>query len=368
MPSIVVTIISFILIIGLVIFIHEFGHFIVAKKNNVGVVEFSIGFGPKIFSWVKNGTRYSVKWIPFGGYCMMLGDESMMPDGSGDDIVNDEEKAFSKKPLLVRAAVILAGPVFNFLLALLFAFLLAAFVGTTTSEVGGIAKGYPAEEAGLKKGDIITKLDHTSVHMFKDITLYMTMHEGEEISVTYKRNGEKLVTTLVPKYSEEDGRYLIGINATERRKLNVGEVFEYGWYDFAYNTGVVIKSLGMLFTGKASLNDLSGPVGMAGVVNEIVEDVKQDTEGESFFTRLYYLLMNLMSFTLLISANLGIMNLLPIPGLDGGKLLLFLVEGISGKPLNKKAEMIVTLIGVGLLILLMVVVFFNDIRKVFFHV
>ncbi len=363
----VISIIAFILVIGLVIFIHEFGHFLLAKRNGIGVVEFSIGLGPKMFSWVKNGTKYAVKWIPFGGYCMMLGNETVLPGDATEEVVQDDEHAFNKKPLLARIAVILAGPFFNFILALVLAILLAALVGTTTTKIGSVAKGYPAQSAGLKAGDEITKLDHTRVHLFKDITLYMTMHEGEEIEITYKRGGETRTTKLVPVYDETEKRYLIGITAEPRNEhLNAWEVFKYGWYDFAYNTGVVIKSLGMLVTGKASFNDLSGPVGIAGVVNEIVTEVGEDTKEEGFWTKVYWLIVNLMSFTVLISANLGIMNLLPIPGLDGGRFLFLIVEGIRGKPLDKKAEGIVTLIGFGLLLLLMVAVFFNDIRKVFF--
>ena len=366
--SVVVTVLSMIVILGLVIFIHEFGHFLLAKKNDVGVVEFAVGLGPKLFSWVKKGTRYSIKLIPFGGYCMMLGDENTLPDESGEDVVNDDEHAFNKKPLLVRIAVIAAGPIFNFALALLFAVVLTAMIGTTPSKIAATIQDYPAAEAGLKAGDEIVKLDHTRVHLFKDIQLYMALHEGEEIKITYRRGGETFETTLKPVYDEEEGRYLIGILMPERtRDLNVFEVLKYGWFDFAYNTKVVFKSLGMLFTGKASLNDLSGPVGMAGVVNDIVNEVGEDTKNEPFLTKAYWLIVNLMNFIVLLSANLGIMNLLPIPGLDGGRLLLLIVEGIRRKPLDKKAERIVTLIGFGLLLLLMVVVFFNDIRKVFFH-
>ena len=416
----VVSIIAFILIIGLVIFIHEFGHFLAAKRHKVGVIEFSIGLGPKMFSFVRKGTRYSVKWIPFGGYCMMQGDESFLAEGAlSDDSksgrktmaekavvqnveieteggkpeevtgeetpavpeteakeelkteektdIGDDEHAFNKKSVWVRILVIAAGPLFNFLLALVLAIVLIAMVGTTTTELGAVAGSYPAEEAGLRAGDVITKLDHTNVHLFKDITLYMAMHSGEALEVTYVRGNETKTTTLTPRYSEEDGRYLIGIMAKNRQDhLNIGEVLKYGWYEFSYNTGVVIKSLGMLFTGKASFNDLSGPVGMAGMVNEIVEGVEQDTEGEPFWTKVYWILVNLISFTVLISANLGIMNLLPIPGLDGGRLIFLIIEAIRGKPVPKKHEGIVTLIGFALLLLLMVAVFFNDIRKVFF--
>ncbi len=371
----VISILAFILIIGILIFIHELGHFLAAKKNGVGVVEFSIGFGPKMFSFVRKGTRYSVKWIPFGGYCMMLGDETFLVGDTASEaagegtVVNDDEHAFSKKSVWVRIAVIAAGPVFNFILALVLAVLLTAMVGATTTKLGSVAEDYPAVEAGLQAGDEITKLDHTSVHLFKEITLYMAMHSGETLNVTYVRDGKTYETTLVPKWSAEENRYLIGITSAGRQEnLAFFDVLKYGWYEFGYNTGAVIKSLGMLFTGKASFNDLSGPIGMAGMVNDIVDAVDQDTEGESFWTKFYWTFVNLLSFMTLISANLGVMNLLPIPGMDGGRLIFLFIEAIRGKPIEKKKEGIVTLIGFGILILIMVAVFFNDIRKVFFHV
>ncbi len=369
MISKIISFIAFLLIIGLVIFIHEFGHYILAKKNGVGVVEFSIGMGPSIFSWVKNGTKYAVKWIPFGGYCMMLGDQTFVQDieADGEEIVGDEEHAYSNKPVWVRIAVIAAGPIFNFVLAFVLALLLTGMIGTTTTEIGALSPGYPAEAAGLQPGDVITKLDHTNVRLFKELSLYLTMHEGEEIEVTYVRNGKKCTTTLVPKYSEEEGRYLIGIvSSGTKSHLNAAEVLKYGTYEFGYNTGIVIKSLGMLFTGKMGVNDLSGPVGMAGMVNEIVEDVQEDTKGESIWTTAYWILVNLISFSTLISANLGVMNLLPIPAMDGGRLIFLFWEAITGKPVAKKKEGIVTVVGFVLLALLMIFVFFNDIRKVFF--
>lgn len=369
--STVVSILCFIIIIGLVIFIHEFGHFLIAKKNGIGIVEFAVGMGPDIFSWVKDGTKYSVKWIPFGGYCMMLGEEGFLPDvdAEGEETVMDPEKAFTAKPVWVRIAAIAAGPIFNFLLALLLSVLLAALVGETTSRIGAIAPGYPGEEAGLQAGDVITKIDRTKMHFFKDISLYMTLHEGEEVRIEFIRDGEKMETHLYPKYDEEEGRYLIGIMSGPREEnLGIGDVLKYGFLDLGYNTKIVIKSIGMLFTGKASVNDLSGPVGMAGMVNDIVEEVAEDTKEESFWTTFYWTLINLMNFALLISANLGVMNLIPIPGMDGGRLIFLLIELVRGKPVEKKKEGIVTIVGFIFLLLLMLFVFFNDIRKVFFGV
>jgi len=367
--STVISILSSVFIIGLVIFIHEFGHYLLAKKNGIGVVEFSVGIGPALHTFVKNGTKYAIRCLPFGGYCMMLGAESFVPDTDteGEELVMDEELSFSNKPVWRRIAAIVAGPAFNLLLGLFLALLLTALVGVTTSRVGYVSEDYPAYEAGLRAGDRIVKLDKTRVSLFSDITLYMTMHEGEEVEITFERDGERMVTTLTPKYNEEEDRYLIGITADYREEdLNVLEVVRYGFSTLRYNMSVVIKSLGMLFTGKTGIGDLSGPVGMAGVVNDIVTEVKEDTKDESSWVTFYWTFINLMNFTLLITANLAVMNLLPVPGMDGGRLLFLLLEAVRGKPVEKKREGIVTIAGFILLFILVIFVFFNDIRKVFF--
>ena len=364
--STAVSIISLIIILGLLIFIHEFGHYIVAKKNGVGVVEFAIGVGPAIFSWIRNETKYSVRWIPFGGYCMMLGEDQYFPDpaADGEAVELDDDRAFSKKSVWVRIAVILAGPMFNFLLALVLAIVMTALIGATTTKIGGVSPGYPAEAAGLKAGDEITKLDGRRMHIFSDVSLYIALHEGEALDVTYKRDGETHETTITPVYDEQAKRYYIGIGSAPRQeKLNALEIVKYGWYEFAYDTGVVFKSLGMLFSGKAGLNDLSGPVGMAGIVDDIVTEVADDTKNESFWTTAYWVIINLISFTVLISANLGVMNLLPIPALDGGRFLFLIIEAVRRKRIPPEKEGFVHLVGMGLLLILMAFVMYNDITK-----
>ena len=358
--------------IGLVIFIHELGHFLVAKRNGVGVTEFSIGMGPCIRSWVKNGTKYCLRVLPLGGYCQLLGQEAYfdtdVDEAESDEIVSDEEHAYSNKSVLRRISIIAAGPIFNFMLALILSVIVIALTGFTPSAISGVAEGYPAQEAGLQAGDEIVRLNNERMHFFKEVSLYLTLHEGEDVTVTYIRNGETHTAELKPVYNEEEGRYLIGItSAAPRACSNAGEIFRYGFYDFTYNCGLVIKSLKILFSGKGSLNDLSGPVGIANTVNDIVVEVQEDTAGEGFFVTVYWVFLNLLNFAAFISANLGIMNLLPIPALDGGKLLLLFVEAVRGKPLSRKTEGIITVIGVVLMLLLVAVVFFNDIRKVFFR-
>ena len=163
----VISIICFIFMIGLVIFIHELGHFLVAKRNGVGVTEFSIGMGPCIRSWVKNGTKYCLRVLPLGGYCQLLGQEAYfdtdVDEAESDEIVSDEEHAYSNKSVLRRISIIAAGPIFNFMLALILSVIVIALTGFTPSAISGVAEGYPAQEAGLQAGDEIVRLNNESL-------------------------------------------------------------------------------------------------------------------------------------------------------------------------------------------------------------
>ncbi|MBO7364513.1 MAG: site-2 protease family protein [Lachnospiraceae bacterium] len=364
--NIVLSVILFILVIGLLIFIHELGHFLVAKRNGIGVVEFSIGMGPLLHSWTSKGTRFSLRWLPFGGYCMLLGSETYFDD-EADETVSDDAHAYKNKPVWQRIAVTVAGPLFNFILAFLLGVLLTAMIGAQTSDLGTVYADYPAGRAGLQAGDRIVRLGNENIHLFKEISLYISLHQGEVLDVTYERDGVRHTTQLTPEYDEEYGSWLIGIGSAARlSNMSFPQILQYGAYEFGYGVSAVFKSLGLMVTGRASINDLSGPVGIAGQVNTIVSEVQKDTEGESIFVTAFWILVNMINFAIIISANLGVLNLLPVPGLDGGKLLLLVIEAIRGKPLNKKVEGIVMIVGIVLLLGLMAVVLVNDIRKVFF--
>ncbi len=377
-------ILAFILIIGLVIFIHEFGHFFLAKRNGVQVLRFAVGIGPTLFSKKKNGTEYAINLIPFGGYCLLAGDEAIAllsetekTEDEREDRGEDEESVpaftverdryFSERPVFARIAIIAAGPLFNFLLALLLAILLVSMIGASTAKLVGVSEGTPAEAAGLREGDTIVKLNDTRIYLFEDLTMFFSFHEGEPVTVTYERDGERFSAEMVPVYDEEYERYMIGIYGGGRETdLGFFRTVKYGFHEFRYNCSLVIKSLGLLLRGKASVNDLSGPVGMAGLITDLVTEVSEDTKEEPLSEQIYWIFINLLNFTVLISANLGVMNLLPIPAMDGGRLLFLLAEAVCRKPINKKAERIITAVGMGFLVLLMIFVFFNDIRKVFF--
>lgn len=359
------SLLCFLIIFSLVVFVHEFGHFLLAKKNGIGVVEFSIGMGPNIYSWVKNGTRYSIKWIPFGGACQMLGDDNGIPDP--DEVVSDDLHAFNNKPIWARISVIAAGPIFNFILAFLLAVIVISFAGTDKSIVQNVMEGYPVEAAGIQPGDEIVKINGESIHFYREILLYLQLNPGKTLNVEYIRDGERYRATIQPEWSEEENSYLMGIQGYAGLRYEVGalQTLKYSLYEVKYNIVTTFKSLGMLFTGKASINDLSGPVGIAEFVDDIVDDVVQNTQEQSFGDKAMTMFLTLANFVILISANLGVMNLLPIPALDGGRLVFLFIEAVRGKPISKEKEGMVHIIGFVLLMVLMVVVLFNDVRKIF---
>lgn len=356
--------ICFLLVFCLVVSFHEFGHFLLAKKNGIGVIEFSVGMGPDIASFYRNGTKYSIKWIPFGGACILQGDEAgMMQEEEG----LDPQKAFLSKSVWARISVVLAGPVFNFILAFILSVIIISIAGTDRSYIQDVMDGYPTQQAGIQAGDEIVKINGSSIHFYREILLYLNMHPGESLDVTYKRDGELYETTIVPKWSEEDQCYYMGIVGSTglRYETTPLQTLQYGVYEVKYYIVSVFSSLKMLVTGQASVNDLSGPVGIAGYVDDIVDEVVEDTKDTSIWDTILYLFLNLANFSVLVSANLGVMNLLPIPAIDGGKLLFMIIEVLKGSPVDRNKEAMVHVIGMVLLLILMVVVMFNDIRKFF---
>ena len=378
-------IIATIFILGILVFVHEFGHFIIAKRNGVHVVEFSIGFGPNIWSKSIRGTKYSIKWIPFGGACQMLGGDMGLMDMEDEEyaktIMGMEGKLFTDKSVWARMAILFAGPLFNFLLAFVFAIILFTFAGVDTPRVGKTIEGYPAEAAGLQAGDVIYSVNGHRILTQRDLSLYMqfTYKEGP-LTVVFEREGEKHTVELVPMEQTQEmadeeraqlsqnsanasddqpatRRMLIGFQYMGREDVGALRILRLSGHEVVYWMRVTFKSLGMLFTGKASVNDLSGPVGITSVVGETVKETKEDGAG--------MVLLNLLNLTILLSVNLGVMNLLPIPALDGGRLLFCFIEVIRRKPVSKEKEAYVTIAGVLFLLALMIFVLFNDIRKLF---
>ncbi len=353
------TIILFIIVFGLVVISHELGHFLIGRKNGIRVVEFAVGMGPTLFSFMAGGTKCSLKLLPFGGACMFEGEDGL----EGENGISEERAeagegvAFTEAGVWARIATVFAGPFFNFILAFLVAVVLCVFTGVDLPVVGSVMEGSAASEAGLRQGDVITKIGHEPIHFYREVSIISELNQGETMEITYERNGEKAVTTLAPQYSEEDGRYYMGItNSLEYLECNSLQVFQYGFYEVEYWVKLTYKSLAMLVKGKVSKDDMAGPVGIAQVVGESY-DLAEKNYGTS------YAILTMLKIVVLLSVNLGIMNLLPIPALDGGRLVFMLVEVVRGKPVPPEKEGMVHFAGLVVLMVLMVFIMYNDIMR-----
>ncbi len=363
-------IILFVIIFCVVVVAHEFGHFIIAKANGIHVVEFSIGIGHTLLHFVKGDTKYSLKLLPIGGACMFEGEDSLNgldkeegdEDGKGDEGIKEElgtlkkSGAFPDAPVWARIATVVAGPVFNFVLAFVLSAIIVASIGSDLPVIGTVGEGTAASEAGLMAGDEIVEINGKNIHLFREISLEAMLNEGEPVNIVYEREGQRTAVTLEPKYSQKDGRYYYGIAPMNGyTKFNLLGVAKYSFYEVKYWIDTTIRSLGMLVTGRAGIKDMSGPVGMVDAVDTIYTESKQDGA--------FYVWLNMLNFAILLSANLGVLNLIPFPALDGGRLLFLIIEAIRRKPIPPEKEGIFHFVGFALLMLLMVVVMYNDIAR-----
>lgn len=348
----VINVIIALLVFSAIIFFHELGHFLLAKKNGIYVQEFAVGMGPTLFSFTKAETKYSLKAIPMGGYCMMLGED--------EDVL--DEHSFSTKSVWARISVVIAGPVFNFLLAFTLAIVLMAMVGFDSPTISDFSENSPAKEAGVEVGDRITEYNGHTVYNFREILIYTQFNQtGEPITLTVDRNGEEKEITFTPE--KTDSGYLMGIYAGARVKGNVWETLKYSAYELRYNIKSTFLSLEYLITGKLGVNNLSGPVGIVSMMSDTIDQAKESAEGDTSIAILN-IVLNMINFCIMLSANLGVMNLLPFPALDGGRTVLLLFEAIFKKKLPAEKEAWINTAGFILLIGLMVVVMFQDIFKI----
>lgn len=333
-----ITLISSLVVFLLVVMLHEFGHFTVAKLSGIKVNEFSIGMGPKLFQKQKGETAYSLRALPIGGYVAMEGEEERSHD----------PRSFNNAPILKRMAVVLAGAFMNFILAFLAFTIIFSIVGYGSNEIDTVIKDSPAEIAGIKAGDKIIEIDKIKTKDIYEINALIRDKKDEEINLKINRNGENLEINLKPKYSEENKMYLIGI--TSKLKHSFFKSIELGAKRTGEMSLMILKSLKMIFDGSFKMEYLSGPVGVVQMIG---------SESSKGF-------LNFLQILALISVNLGVFNLLPIPALDGGKFLFLLIEALRGKPINEKFEQGLSLIGISILFSLMIyVTIFNDIGRLF---
>jgi regulator of sigma E protease len=355
MSTVLYYIIPFIIVLGVLIFFHELGHFLIAKLCNVKVLKFSLGFGPKVMGKKMGETEYIISAFPLGGYVKMLGEEN------NEEIIPEEEhRSFSKQPVVARIAIAAAGPIFNFLLAfILFSgiFLISGYP-IMIPEVGQVRPDSPADKSRILKGDIIEYIDGKKINKWDDIKKFIEKSPHKDLHMVIIRGNKRISTIVSPKeeivkniFGEEIKSALIGIVASGNiKELQLGPfraLMEGGkktWELTALTVLTVVK----LFQGVIPLKTLGGPI----MIGQLTGDIAREN------------LSYLLPFMAVISINLAILNLLPVPVLDGGLILLFLIEIVIRKPLSIKKREMAQKIGFFLLVLLMVIVFYNDLVRI----
>ncbi len=346
----IVSVLIFFLIFGILVTSHEFGHFIIAKSSGIRVNEFFVGMGPTLWKKKKGETLYSIKLLPIGGACVFDGMDPVAEEKEGYD-----EHSFLNAPVWRRIATLFAGPFANFIIAYILAVILVSFAAWDFPVISKMTEDSAATEAGLLPGDKFISIDGEKVYMAGEVTMISQFAEGSPMDIVYERDGEIKKTTLVPKYDDEAGRYYMGIYLGEYGSIEGPEALKYAWYEVRYYFKTTYRSLALLIKGKLNKDDVSGPVGMVKIVDDTYEEVKP--------YGLSAVVLTMLSLTVLLSVNLGVMNLLPLPALDGGRLVFQFIEVIVGKPVPPEKEGFVHMVGMLALLGLMVFVLFNDITK-----
>ncbi len=343
------------IVLGVLIFFHELGHFAMAKAFGVGVEKFSLGFGPVILSKTIGRTEYCISALPLGGFVKMVGEQ---PDSEVEP--EDERFSFNNKPVYQRILIVAAGPVFNFFLAVVIFFAIFAFVGIMILKpvIGEVRTDSPAGKAGLQQGDRIVSIAGAPIDSWSDMAEQIGRSEGNSIDITVEREGGRRTMTLKPAsesvediFGEKHQRYVIGITAagtTETIRLNPLEAFKESVYRTYLIVELTVLSVVKMVQGAVSLKNLGGPIMIAQMAGEQVQNG----------------LINLLSFIALVSVNLGILNLLPVPVLDGGHILFFGIEAATGRPVSMRIRETAQQVGLFLLLMLMILVFYNDIMRI----
>ncbi len=343
----ILTIAAAVFVFGLLVLVHEFGHFITAKMTGMRVDEFAIGFGPKIISKKRGETIYSLRAIPLGGFNDIAG---MDPDNNPAG-----ERGFCAKPVISRMIVILAGAGMNFLLPIVLFFVIYATFGmaqpATEPIIGDVIEGMSAEKAGIKGGDEILSVDGQEVATWKDFTDKLrTVEAGQDVLIKYRRGDEISEVTLSPTYNEQEQRILIGVHSSiVYEEKTLPESFGLAIEHTKEITVMMLDSIAMLFREPEQTENLAGPIGIVQMSGQVAE--------RGFIP--------LLNFAALLSINLGIINLLPVPVLDGGHFVNLFIEAVRGKPLGSKAVAYTQRIGIALLLMLMLFATKNDLVRVF---
>ena len=349
--------IAFMVVLGVLIFFHEFGHFLIARLFGVGVEKFSLGFGPRLLGRRIGITDYRLSLIPLGGYVKMVGeepDEELAPGLAA--------QSFTHKSVLQRMLIVFAGPLFNIILAVVIFFVIALFAGVLILKpsVGAVKEGSPAFNAGFQKGDLITAIDGAAVTSWEEMADTIGHSGGRELEITVRRAEGELVLRAKPErmptqnlLGEEIQRYVIGVSSAGEvlsRKLGFVEAVLQSLRQTYAIAELMVVIVAKMITGAISFDTVGGPIMIAQMAGD------QARAGIS----------SLFQFIAVISVNLAVINLLPIPVLDGGHLLFFAIEAVKGRPVSTKVREIAQQVGMVVLIMLMILVFYNDITRLFF--
>lgn len=348
---------AFLVVLGILIFFHEFGHFLVARLFGVGVEKFSLGFGPRLFGRRIGLTDYRLSLIPLGGYVKMVGEE---PDEALDPGLIPQ--SFTHKSVLQRMLIVFAGPLFNILLAVVIFFAIGLFAGVLILKpsVGAVKEGSPAFVAGFEKGDLITAIDGAAIGSWEEMADTISRSGGRELAITVARaDGEVVLRARAERVAsknllgEEIQRYVIGVSSAGdvlSRKLGFFEAVAQSLRQTYAIAELMVVIVAKMITGSISFDTVGGPIMIAQMAGD------QARAGVS----------SLFQFIAVISVNLAVINLLPIPVLDGGHLMFFLIEAVKGRPVSTKVREIAQQAGMVVLIMLMIFVFYNDITRLFF--
>lgn len=367
-PGVLVSVLTFLLVLSIVVFVHEFGHFIVARWCGVAVKTFSIGFGREIFGRTDaKGTRWRVAWIPLGGYVKFVDDENAASQPSPEALASmtpaERSGAFQNKALWQRAAVVAAGPMANFLLAIAIYTAVNVTVGvrTITPRVGEVKADMPAAAAGMQPGDVITSVDGWNIEGFEDVQRIVGVNGGRTLHFGIDRNGQKLMLDVTPEVHEQKDpfggvfrRGLIGITPSrvadihEAKRVGPVEALRLGVRETYTNITATLQGIGDILTRRQGADQMGGPILMAEVTAKVAELGIEP----------------MLRWIAFVSANIGFLNLLPIPVLDGGHLVYYAIEGVLRRPLSRRMQEIGFQVGIALVLMLMVYVNLNDVLRV----
>ncbi len=339
-----------VLLFGFVIFFHELGHFLLAKASGIRVNEFSLGMGPKLFGFQKGETQYSLRLLPIGGFCAMEGED----EESGD------ERAFGNKPVWKRFLVVAAGGIFNIVLGFLFMLIVLGQQDVfATTQIASFTEGSALEAAGAQVGDQIVDIDGYAIYTDRDLTFALALADPNQISMVVNREGQRvdLGTFALNSQTMEDGTQMVSLDFyVEPETPTVLGLVRRSATDTLSMVRMVVETLKGMATGRFGLNDVAGPIGTAQAITQAASAGLAQGFGQA--------VLNILLMIVMITVNLGIVNLLPLPALDGGRLLFLIWEGVTRKPVPPKYEGYVHAAGFVLLLGLMVVIAFNDVFRI----